>query len=412
MRIEVGGLSFSVVVDGPEDGPAVVLLHGWPDSSKVWRHQMPVLAEAGFRVVAPDLRGFGESDRPEGTAAYRAKLLCGDVVGILDALGVERATVVGHDWGAALAWLLASAFAPGRVERLAVLASGHPEAIRNAGPRQRQLSWYVLLFQFEGVAERWLTMDDWAHFREFCGGPDGYADVDSAIAELSRPGALTACLEWYRANMTAETLVAPPLGLPPVRLFHARNLGNGRSGPHRKTDDRLRQVRHRPLALPTPRRCGHWLQLAAPDRINALLLELEFRTWDENAEVGAVSGARGSSMWPKGERGGAPVRARRAAWTSERLVPQGTTARLPSTRMPRLEEAAAQQRGRAARGRRGSGGRGRARPGGRGRRRRTSGGTGGSARSRPGSSRPGQGAGRGSRRCRAGRGRRPGRGAA
>ena len=273
MRIEAGGLSFSVVVDGPETGPPVVLLHGWPDSSRVWRHQVPVLAQAGFRVVAPDLRGFGESDRPEGTKAYRAKALCGDVVGILDTLGIERSAVVGHDWGAALSWLLASAFAADRVERLAVLSAGHPEAVRNAGPRQWQLSWYTLLFQFEGVAEQWLTMEDWANFREFCGGSDRYADVDAAIADLSRPGALTASLEWYRANMTPATLVAPPLGLPPVAcptlgiwgaqdpaLTEAQMTDSGGyvKGPWRY--ERLDG-------------CGHWLQLEAPDRINPLLLE-------------------------------------------------------------------------------------------------------------------------------------------
>jgi pimeloyl-ACP methyl ester carboxylesterase len=273
VRIEVGGLSFSVTVDGPENGPAAVLLHGWPDSSRVWRHQMPALTEAGYRVVAPDLRGFGESDRPEGTKAYRAKGLCGDVVAILDALGIERAAVVGHDWGAALAWLLASAFAPARVERLAVLATGHPEAYRNGGPRQRQLSWYVLLFQFEGVAERWLSIDDWANFREFCGGPDGYADVDAAIADLSRPGALTACLDWYRANMSPETLVSPPLNLPPVRC---PTLGIWGTEDLALTEA---QMRDSAAYVKGPWRyerldgCGHWLQLEAPDRINALLLD-------------------------------------------------------------------------------------------------------------------------------------------
>lgn len=216
MRIDINGLSFSVVVEGPADGPPVVLLHGWPDSSRVWRHQVPALTGAGFRVVAPDLRGFGGSDRPEGTAAYRVRLLCGDVLGILDTLGIGRAAVVGHDWGAALAWMLGSVFGPDRVDRLAVLSAGHPEALRTAPPRQRQLSWYVLLFQFEGVAERWLSADGWANFSEFCGGADGYPDIEAAIAELSRPGALTASLEWYRANWTAESFVAPPLGLPPV----------------------------------------------------------------------------------------------------------------------------------------------------------------------------------------------------
>ncbi len=273
MRIEVGGLSFSVVVDGPEDGSPVVLLHGWPDSSRVWRHQVPALTAAGFRVIAPDLRGFGDSDRPEGTAAYRIRLLCADVLGLLDALGIQRAAVVGHDWGAALAWMLASVFAPDRVERLAVLSAGHPEALQAAGPRQRQLSWYVLLFQFEGVAERWLTMDDWANFRTFCGGAAGYPDVEDSIAALSRPGALTASLEWYRANWTAESLVAPPLGLPPVPC---PTLGVWGTGDLALTEEvMIGSAQHvkGPWRYERFDGCGHWLQLDAPDRLNALLLE-------------------------------------------------------------------------------------------------------------------------------------------
>lgn len=273
MRIETGGLSLSVTVEGPEGGPAVVLLHGWPDSWRVWRHQVPVLAEAGFRVVVPDLRGFGESDRPEGTKAYRARLLVRDVLTMFDALGIERARVVGHDWGAALSWLLAAAFAPERVERLAVLSAGHPQALRNAGPRQRQLSWYVLLFQFEGVAERWLSMDGWANFREFCGGPEGYADVDTAIADLSRPGALTASLEWYRANWTAESLVAPPLNLPPVACPTLGVWGtNDLALTEQVMTDSAEYVRG-PWRYERFDGCGHWLQLDAPVRLNALLLE-------------------------------------------------------------------------------------------------------------------------------------------
>ncbi|HEV7863188.1 MAG TPA: alpha/beta hydrolase, partial [Acidimicrobiia bacterium] len=184
-----------------------------------------------------------------------------------------RVTVVGHDWGAALSWLLASAFAPDRVDRLAVLAAGHPEAIRNAGPRQRQLAWYVLLFQFEGVAERWLTMDGWANFREFCGGPDGYADLEAAIAELARPGALTASLEWYRANMPPETLVAPPLGLPPVQCPTLGLWGtNDLALVEEQMADSAAYVRG-PWRYERLDGCGHWPQLEAPDRINTLLLE-------------------------------------------------------------------------------------------------------------------------------------------
>ena len=273
MRIEINGLSFSVIVEGPEAGAPVVLLHGWPDSSRVWRHQVRALTEAGYRVVAPDLRGFGDSDRPEGTAAYRARLLCGDILGILDALGIGRAAVVGHDWGAALAWMLASVFAPDRVDRLAVLSAGHPEALRTAGPRQRQLSWYVLLFQFEGVAERWLSMDGWANFSEFCGGADGYADVEAAIAGLSRPGALTASLEWYRANWTAESLVAPPLGLPPVT---SPTLGVWGTADLALTEEVMTASAayvKGPWRYERFDGCGHWLQLDAPDRLNALLVD-------------------------------------------------------------------------------------------------------------------------------------------
>jgi pimeloyl-ACP methyl ester carboxylesterase len=273
MRIEVGDVTLAVTTAGPDDGPPVVLLHGWPDSSRVWRHQVPVLAEAGFRVVVPDLRGFGESDRPEGTKAYRARRLVGDVVRVLDGLGIERAAVVGHDWGAALSWMLATAFAPERVERLAVLSAGHPEALRRAGPRQRQLSWYVLLFQFEGVAERWLSMDDWANFREFCGGTEGYADLDAAIADLSRPGALTAGLEWYRANWTAESLVAPPLDLPPVTCPTLGVWGVDDLALTEPVMTGSAAYVQGPWRYERFAGCGHWLQLDAPDRLNALLLE-------------------------------------------------------------------------------------------------------------------------------------------
>src|SRR5262249_43916404 len=125
VSIEVGGLDF--VVDDAGDGPAVLLLHGWPDSRRLWRDQLPALHAAGFRTIAPDLRGFGDSAKPTGVEAYALRLIVGDVVGIMDALGVASAHVVGHDWGAAVAWALA-AFAPERVERLVALSVGHPGA--------------------------------------------------------------------------------------------------------------------------------------------------------------------------------------------------------------------------------------------------------------------------------------------
>src|SRR4051794_9925085 len=133
-------------------GTPVILLHGWPDRGDLWRHQVPALAGAGFRVIVPDLRGFGASGKPADVAAYAIAHLVGDVGAVLDALEVRQAHVVGHDWGAAVGWLTA-ALAGDRVASLTALSVGHPAAFRTAGFEQREKSWYMLLFQFQGVAE-------------------------------------------------------------------------------------------------------------------------------------------------------------------------------------------------------------------------------------------------------------------
>ena len=156
MRVDVGGVGISFEVAGPDDGPPVILLHGFPDSGRLWRNQVPALTGAGFRVIVPDLRGAGRSDKPADVDAYRIPLLVGDVLAVLDSLGIARARVVGHDWGAALAWGLAMGV-PDRVERLVVLSVGHPAAFSSAGIAQKEKSWYTFLFQYKGVAEAWLS---------------------------------------------------------------------------------------------------------------------------------------------------------------------------------------------------------------------------------------------------------------
>jgi pimeloyl-ACP methyl ester carboxylesterase len=128
--LQANGLAFNLAEAG--DGPPVLLLHGFPDSWRLWRHQIPALAEAGHRMIAPDLRGFGQTDRPAGVEHYKLRALVRDVVGLLDGLDVERAAVVGHDWGAALAWAVAR-FVPDRVSRLVVVSVGHPLASAAAG---------------------------------------------------------------------------------------------------------------------------------------------------------------------------------------------------------------------------------------------------------------------------------------
>jgi pimeloyl-ACP methyl ester carboxylesterase len=266
MRIELDEVTLEVGDRGT--GAPVVLLHGWPDTADLWRHQVPVLVADDYRVITPDLRGFGGSSRPVEVEAYTAPRMVGDVVGLLDRLSIGRAHLVGHDWGAALAWMTAS-LVPERVASLTALSVGHPASLRSAGWAQREKSWYMLLFQFEGVAEQWLSADDFRNFREWSAHPD----VDAVVERLAEPGALTASLNLYRAILPPTTLLAPPPGLPPVQ---APVMGIWSSGDLALTE---RSMTGSEAHVAGPWRyervdgVGHWLQLEAPDELNALLLD-------------------------------------------------------------------------------------------------------------------------------------------
>jgi pimeloyl-ACP methyl ester carboxylesterase len=266
MRIEVDGIGLEVDVQG--DGPPVLLLHGWPDSHDLWRHQIAALTGAGYRTIAPDLRGFGASDRPPGVEAYGVLSVVGDVLGILDQLGVARPHLVGHDWGAGLAWAIA-AFAPDRLDHLAVLSVGHPSSFRGAGFAQREKSWYMLLFQFEGIAEQWLSADDWTNFKACFAHPE----ADAVAPLLARDGALTASLNWYRANVPPSTLVEPPLEVPPVT---APALGIWSDGDRFLTEEQMTGSAGFVSGTWRYERldgAGHWMQLEHPDAVNRLLLD-------------------------------------------------------------------------------------------------------------------------------------------
>jgi pimeloyl-ACP methyl ester carboxylesterase len=208
-RVDADGVGIDYEVVG--QGQPVVLLHGWPDSGRSWRHQVPALAAAGFQVVVADLRGDGRSGKPEAVAAYSLPVVTGDVLAILADLNIARAHLVGHDWGAALAWQLAL-IAPGSVDHLVGLSVGHPVTFRRT-LQQREKSWYMLLFQFPGIAERWLTGDNWANFRTWARHPD----ADEVIAELESADSLTPGLDWYRASAPPKSWVQPPPQLPPVQ---------------------------------------------------------------------------------------------------------------------------------------------------------------------------------------------------
>lgn len=267
--VNSGGVELYVEDHGAADhgdGDPVLLLHGWPDSAALWRHQVPFLTAGGFRAITPDLRGFGRSSRPQDTASYALRNAVADVAAVLDARGVETAHVVGHDWGAAVAWL-AAMYLPDRVRTLTVLSSPHVAAPQTR--RQREMAWYQLFFQFETVAEATLAYDDWAMLRELAAG---YADIDRAIADLSRPGALTASLNWYRANL-APRMPGPRREFPPVTV---PVLGIWSDGDRYLDGARMRasgELVKGPWRYEEIAGASHWIPLDAPDRINELLLD-------------------------------------------------------------------------------------------------------------------------------------------
>jgi len=266
MRLDINGTFLEVEDLG--DGSPVLLLHGWPDCHEVWRHQIAALSESGYRAIAPDLRGFGHSDKPETVASYGMMQLVSDVIGLLDVLGASRANVVGHDWGGAIGAVLA-ALAPERVASLTCLSVGHPAAFAAAGWEQRQKSWYMLLFQFPGVAERWLAANDFANLRNWSRHPD----IDSVIAHLRDPAALTASLGMYRAILPPESLTRPSTELPRIQaptmgIWSTEDLAiseQALTGTAAFVDAPWRYERINGI--------GHWPQLDAPDHVNALLLD-------------------------------------------------------------------------------------------------------------------------------------------
>ena len=266
MEVRGDGVQLHVRDDG--NGAPVLLLHGFPDTGALWRHQVAALTGAGMRTIVPDLRGRGASERPAEVADYAIARSVADMLAVIDALDVERCDVISHDWGAAVGWALAS-LAPQRVRRLVAMSVGHPNALRERTIEQREKAWYQLLFCFEGVAEELLRRDDWGLAREWLRG-DG--DVDAYIEELSRPGALTAGLNWYRANVAPQLALKPRRPLPPVQ---APTLALWSSRDNYLVEDgmlRSEQFVDGPWRYERIEGASHWLQLDEPKRINALLL--------------------------------------------------------------------------------------------------------------------------------------------
>ena len=275
--IETNGIKLHVIMAGPKDSPPVILLHGFPEFWYGWRKQIPVLAEAGFRVVVPDQRGYNLSDKPKGIKANRLDILVADVLGLIDALGYDKVRLIGHDWGAIVAWALAI-WHPERLLKLGIMNVPHPSVMMKSllkGDREQlRRSWYVFAFQIPWLPEFFLRRNDWRNaVRVLRGSAKIHTFKNEDIAEYkkswSQPGAMTAMINWYRAVVRHRPKMPkdPRVTVPTLMLWGKQDVA----------------LSHR-MAQPSIDYCDdgklvsfedatHWVQHDAADEVNHLLLE-------------------------------------------------------------------------------------------------------------------------------------------
>lgn len=274
--IETNGVQLFVAQEGPKDGPLVILLHGFPEYWAGWRHQIDFLAQLGYRVWAPDMRGYHLSEKPKGVDEYKLDKLAADVIGLIDAAGQEKALLVGHDWGAAVAWWVAFR-QPNRLEKLVILNVPHPQVMMQnlrESWEQRRKSWYMYFFQIPSVPEALLRAGNWRMMERALRdssrpGTFSETDLERYRKAWSQPGALTAMLNYYRALFRHRPglLLDPRIRVPTLMIWGVKDVALTRE-----------------LAKPSIELCDdgrlvfieeatHWVQHEEPARVNALIQE-------------------------------------------------------------------------------------------------------------------------------------------
>lgn len=285
--IDTNGVRLHVVTAGPQDGPLVILLHGFPEFWYGWRHQIGPLAEAGFRVLVPDQRGYNLSDKPSGIAAYSLDRLCDDVAGLIASQGRQTCNLVGHDWGAAVTWWFASR-SPELLERAAIVNVPHPVVMRKQLQKnfsQLRKSWYMFFFQLPWLPEQFIGM------RNYRGALDSLRRTsragtfnDDELAHYrqawSQPGAMTAMINWYRAmlRVAPAKLKSIRVTVPTLILWGVKDrfLGEELLEPSLRLCDNGRAVRF-PDAT-------HWLQHEEPEAVSQQLIAFLRQDFSTSAE--------------------------------------------------------------------------------------------------------------------------------
>jgi pimeloyl-ACP methyl ester carboxylesterase len=271
--ITVGdGRRFRARVVGPDNGPVVLLLHGFPQTSRCWIHQLDDLARAGRRAVAFDQRGYSPGARPTEVAAYKPDALAHDVLLVADAVGADRFDLVGHDFGGMVAWMVAGHH-PERVRTLTVASTPHPVAFRttyqSTGSDQNERSQYMRTFRggTRGALEAALLADGAAGLRAVYAGLDTDA-IDEYVAVLSEPGALVAAFDWYRSMSGAASAATPPAAMPTLYVWSDQDPTIGR-----EAAEATRRCVTGPYRFEVLEGVGHWIPELAADAFTPLLLE-------------------------------------------------------------------------------------------------------------------------------------------
>ncbi len=258
-------------------GPLAVLLHGFPEFWYAWRRQIGPLAAAGFRVLAPDLRGYNLSDKPRGVGAYRVEALTADVAGLIRRAGERTAAVVGHDWGGVLTWLLPLHY-PELVHKRVNLNAPHPAALRRElrrGTDQLLRSWYAFFFQLPWLPEAMMRAGDFSLLRRMLRrepvhpGAFSEADVEAYKHALAQPGALTAAINWYRAAFRRPRDPADdrPCPVPTLLLWGEKD---AHLGPRLTEGLETWSPNLRVERIPD---ASHWIQNDKPDWVNARMID-------------------------------------------------------------------------------------------------------------------------------------------
>ena len=269
VELAVGDLVFEVRAEGPAEGELVLLLHGFPQTSFSWRHQLGALAAAGYRAVAPDQRGYSPGARPADVGEYRVDRLVGDVLACAEELGVERFHLVGHDWGGAVAWQVAGRH-PERLRTVTSVSTPHPRAFRRSiqDGEQRDKSSYILFFR-SPEAEPFFLDNDAAGLRALYSA-SGLAEdaVEEYVRVLTQPGAMAGALNWYRAADLGLVEGLGPVTTPTMYVWSTYDPALGREA----AEATAAQVEG-PYRFEVLEGVSHWIPEAAPDALNALLLE-------------------------------------------------------------------------------------------------------------------------------------------